>query len=42
MRHLEKHLVQNDLWVSPGDSISEFTGANQTIGTLVLNAQAEE
>jgi biotin carboxylase len=42
----EKHLVQNDLWVSPGDSISEFTGANQTIGTLVLkfdsHAQAEE
>ena len=42
----EKHLVQNDLLVSPGDSISEFTGANQTIGTLVLkfdsHAQAEE
>ena len=42
----EKHLVQNDLWVSSGDSISEFTGANQTIGTLVLkfdsHAQAEE
>lgn len=42
----EKHLVQNDLWVSQGDSIAEFTGANQTIGTLVLkfdsHAQAEE
>ena len=42
----EKHLVQNDLWVSPGDSISEFSGANQTIGTLVLkfdsHARAEE
>ena len=40
-----KHLVQNDLWVKPGDSIAEFTGANQTIGTLVLkfssHAQAE-
>jgi len=30
------HLVQNDLWVKPGDMISEFTGANQAIGTLVL------
>ena len=30
------HLVQNDLWVKPGDTVSEFTGANQTIGTLVL------
>lgn len=42
----EKHLVQNDLWVSPGDAIAEFTGANQTIGTLVLkfdsHAQAED
>jgi biotin carboxylase len=42
----EKHLVQNDLWVSPGDSVAEFTGANQTIGTLVLkfdsHAQAED
>lgn len=41
-----KHLVQKDLWVKPGDEVSEFTGANQTIGTLVLrfnsHAQAEE
>lgn len=41
-----KHLVQNDLWVRPGDGVAEFTGANQTIGTLVLkfnsHAQAEE
>ncbi len=41
-----KHLVQNDLWVKPGDSVSAFTGANQAIGTLVLkfdsHAQAEE
>ena len=32
----EQHLVQNDLWVKPGDKVSAFTGANQTIGTLVL------
>lgn len=41
----EKHLVQNDLWVKPGDQVAAFTGANQTIGTLVLrfesHAQAE-
>ena len=41
-----EHLVQNDLWVKPGDSVAEFTGANQTIGTLVLkfdsHAQAED
>ena len=37
-----KHLVQNDLWVKPGDSIAEFTGANQTIGTLVLKFDSHE
>lgn len=31
-----EHLVQNDLWVKPGDSVAEFSGANQTIGTLIL------
>lgn len=31
-----EHLVQNDLWVKVGDEIQAFTGANQTIGTLVL------
>ena len=30
------HLVQEDVWISPGDRVHSFTGANQTIGTLVL------
>lgn len=37
-----RHLVQNDLWVKPGDEVSAFTGANQTIGTLVLKFDAHE
>lgn len=41
-----QHLVQNDLWVKPGEKIAAFTGANQTIGTLVFkfdsHKQAEE
>lgn len=37
-----KHLVQNDLWVKPGDEVSAFTGANQTIGTLVLKFDSHE
>lgn len=36
------HVVQNDLWVKPGDLVSEFTGANQTIGTLVLKFDSHE
>lgn len=30
------HVVQEDMWVNPGDSVEEFSGANKTIGTLVL------
>ena len=37
-----KHLVQNDLWVKSGDEVSAFTGANQTIGTLVLKFDSHE
>lgn len=36
------HLVQNDLWVKLGDTVAEFTGANQTIGTLVLKFDSHE
>ena len=40
------HVIQKDLWVKPGDWVAEFTGANQTIGTLVLkfdsHKQAED
>lgn len=32
----EKYLVERDLWVKQGDRIQGFTGANTTIGTLVL------
>ena len=39
------HVVQEDMWVKPGDTVEEFTGANKTIGTLVLrfdtHAEAE-
>ncbi len=42
----KQYFVQNDLWVKPGDKVTSFTGANQTIGTLVLKFdsrnQAEE
>lgn len=37
-----QHLVQNDLWVESGDRVTAFTGANQTIGTLVLKFESHE
>lgn len=30
-------VIEEDLWVKPGDEIHKFTGANEAIGTLVLN-----
>ena len=30
------HLVERDLWVKPGDKVSAFTGANQSLGTIFL------
>lgn len=33
---LKPYVIQTDLWVSQGDNVEGFTGANQAIGTLVL------
>ena len=30
-------LVEEDLWVHPGEAVEAFSGANKTLGTLVLN-----
>lgn len=32
----QKYVVQNDVWVKEGDTVKAFTGANETIGTLIL------
>jgi carbamoylphosphate synthase large subunit len=36
-----RHIRQVDLWVSPGDKVSAFRGANDSIGTLVLKFETE-
>ena len=33
----ENHITEIDLWVRPGDIIHSFNGANDAIGTLVVN-----
>ncbi len=33
---------QIDLWIRPGDEVHRFTGANETIGTLVLCCQTHD
>ena len=38
----EKYVEQIDLWVSPGEEIKAFNGANNAIGTLVLKFDSNE
>lgn len=33
---IKKYVVEEDMWVNEGDVVHEFTGANETIGTVVL------
>jgi len=35
-------VVEEQLWVEEGDHVERFTGANKTIGTLVLNFPSQE
>ena len=32
----ENYIVERDLWVSPGDEVERFSGANKAVGTLVV------
>lgn len=35
-------VIEEDLWVKPGDIVETFTGANMAIGTLALKADTQE
>lgn len=39
---VEPALVEQDMWVQPGDPVEAFSGANKTIGTLVLRFSSPE
>ena len=39
---VQNSLVEKDLWVSKGDPVEGFTGANKAVGTLVMNWSTEE
>ena len=38
----DKHVMEKQLWVNPGDSVHQFTAANFAIGTLVLRFDSQE
>ena len=35
-------LIEEDIWVANGDEVKSFTGANETLGTLVLKFNSNE
>lgn len=39
---VKEFVIEEDLWVKPGDEVHEFTGANEAIGTVVINCKTYE
>lgn len=38
----DKYLIEEDIWVAKGDKVKAFTGANETLGTIVLKVDSHE
>ncbi len=36
------NIFERDLWIQPGDRVGAFTGANESVGTLVLKFETQE
>ena len=41
-KEIQPYLIETDLWVSKGEYVSDFKGANNAIGTLVLRFESKE
>ena len=39
---LQPIVIEEDLWIKPGDIVETFTGANMAIGTLALKATSQD
>lgn len=39
---IKKFVVEEDIWASPGDEVHPFTGANETIGTIVFKFESRK
>lgn len=39
---IEGNIIEKDIWVKKGDHVEAFTGANETIGTLVMKFDTQE
>lgn len=38
----QNHVMECDLWIKPGEKVHDFSGANETVGTLVLRFETKE
>lgn len=39
---LKKHIIETDIWVADGGMIEDFSGADKTVGTLILRFDDKE
>lgn len=39
---VKEFVVEEDLWVKEGDLVHQFTGANEAVGTVVINCETHE
>lgn len=39
---ISKKIIQTDLWVKQGDKVEPFSGANKTIGTIILSLDKDD
>jgi biotin carboxylase len=37
----ESHVVEQDIWVKPGDPVRRFSGSNDTLGTAILRFESQ-
>lgn len=39
---IKDNIVEVDLWAKPGDKVNTFTGANQTLGTIIFKCSSKK
>lgn len=39
---IQDSIFEEDLWITPGTKVSNFTGANESIGTIVLKCKTQQ
>lgn len=38
----KNNVIEIDVWIQPGDAVNDFTGANETIGTVIMKFLTEK